>query len=215
VGFIHGFGLAASILVAVSISMRNIKWLRIINLAGSLLFVLYGYWIESLPVVLLNVFTAGVNIYYFFKLRTAMRSDYFDIMFTDVSTDEYVIHFLAFYGDDIIRFFPSFDPDPEIGTLAGTECCFILRKTLPVSLVAFRRELGDEIAILLDYAIPEYRDLKNARFFFNTAAERIASPGMYFSAAGEVPAHISYLRRLGFEEVGQRADNAVLFQKKV
>lgn len=213
---IHGFGLSASVLTALSLTMRNIKSLRSINLAGSLLLAMYGYLIRSYPVIALNLFTASVNIYYLWKLRLVSRiPDVFDVMFVDPEEDDYVRHFILFHEKDICRFFPSFDVDPVEGTLAGSECCFILRETIPVSLVVFRRDVGDEIAILLDYAVPAYRDMQNAKFFFETVATRIASPGMFFSAVGEVPAHTKYLRRLHFEEVGKRDDGAVLFQKKV
>jgi hypothetical protein len=195
--------------------MKNIKWLRILNLIGSFAFAAYGISIHSLPVILLNVFTVGVNIYYLYKLtKDSRKPETFEILFVDPLADSYVRRFILFYREDIARFFPSFDPNPETGTLAGTECCFILRETLPVSLIAFRRFPGEEIAILLDYAVPAYRDLKNARFFFETVSSRIAVPGAVFSAAGEVPAHAGYLRRLGFTETG-KTDGAILFQKKI
>jgi hypothetical protein len=209
--FIHGFGLCASILVALSLTMRNLKTLRILNLTGSLAFAIYGFFIKSYPVVILNLFTVGINIVYLIKFRwNSKRRPSFDIMFVDPLEDPYVQRFLLFYGEDISRFCPSFNPE-ELGETKG---CFILRETQPVSLVLFKREIGDEIAILLDYAIPAYRDFKNAKFFFSTATARIASPGMFFSAASEVPAHASYLRRMGFDEVGRRSDGTALFQKK-
>jgi hypothetical protein len=207
---IHGFGLFASILVALSLTMRNLKSLRVLNLTGSLVFAVYGYCIKSYPVIILNLFTIGVNIFYLIRLRWNGSRPSFDIMFVDPLEDPYVQRFLLFYGEDISRFFPSFDAE-KLDEVTG---CFILRETLPVSLVLFKKDIGGELAILLDYAIPAYRDFKNARFFFSSAAARIASPGMFFSAAGEVPAHTSYLRRMGFDEVGRRSDGAILFQKK-
>jgi hypothetical protein len=213
--FIEWFGIFASILVAVSITMKNLKWLRIMNLIGSFAFAVYGICIRSLPVILLNIFTVGANIYYLLKLRKdSRRPETFDSLFVDPVSDDYVRRFILFHGEDISRFFPSFDPNPETGTLAGTECCFILRETLPVSLVAFRRGPGEEIAILLDYAVPAYRDFKNAKFFFETVSSRISVPGAVFRAAGEVPAHANYLHRMGFVETG-RTDRAVLFQKEI
>ncbi|MDR2029709.1 MAG: YgjV family protein [Treponema sp.] len=213
--FIEWFGIFASVLVAVSITMKNIKWLRVLNLTGSFTFAVYGICIRSLPVILLNIFTVGINIYYLIKLRQDSRKpETFDVLFVNPLSDEYVRRFILFHREDISRFFPSFDPNPETGTLAGAECCFILRETLPVSLVAFRRGPGDEIAILLDYAIPAYRDLKNARFFFETVSARIAVPGAVFTAAAEVPAHVKYLRRMGFAETG-KTGGAVLFQRGI
>jgi hypothetical protein len=101
------------------------------------------------------------------------------------------------------RFNPSFNPDLQTGTLIGAECCFILRETLPVSLVAYKRGEEEEITILIDYVIPAYRDFKNAQFFFSNVVNRISGPGSVFMARGEVQAHTSYLRRMGFVETGK------------
>ena len=59
-------GYVAMICVAISLSLKNIKHLRIWNLAGAALFVAYGIVIESWPVVILNVFLSLVNIYHLF-----------------------------------------------------------------------------------------------------------------------------------------------------
>jgi hypothetical protein len=210
---IEFFGICASILVAVSITIKNIKGLRIMNLIGSFAFALYGLFIGSIPVMVLNLFTAGVNVFYLF-IANDRKPVSFDLMFVDAVNDEYTRHFLLHYGSDMARFFPSFNPDPETGHIAGAECCFILRETLPVSLVVFRRETEGEISILLDYAIPPYRDFRNARFFFETVSSRIARPGTVFRARSEVPAHAQYLRRMGFEEEGA-GETGILFRKVI
>ena len=44
-------GLVASILIAISIMMTNVKAFRIINLIGAGTFALYGFLIESVPVL--------------------------------------------------------------------------------------------------------------------------------------------------------------------
>jgi hypothetical protein len=207
------FGILASIIVAGSMAIRNVRWLRIVNLIGSLTFAVYGLAIHSIPVIALNLFTTGVNCFYLINFNTR-RPIAFDVMFVDAAKDEYTRHFLLYYSDDIVRFFPSFDPDPSTGGITGAECCFILRDTLPVSLVVFRREPGGDVSILLDYAIPAYRDFKNAKFFFETVSSRIAGPGTVFKARGEVLAHDKYLRLMGFEEAGSD-ETGVLFQKTI
>jgi hypothetical protein len=204
--------MAASLTVAISLTMQNIKRLRIVNLAGSIAFAVYGAGIHSISVLLLNLFTIGVNI--FFLRRLAKTPEHFEAVRVENDTDIYVRRFINFHLEDICRFFPSFNPDPENGTLAGADCYFILRGTLPVSLTAFRKGPDSEIAILLDYAVPAYRDYKNAKFFFETAAKEFASPGDEFIAQAEVPAHRAYLKRLGFEE-SKQSGGTVLFRKQV
>jgi hypothetical protein len=218
---VEGFGIFASLVIAVSLTIKNIKGLRIVNFVGSVLFAVYGILIRSPAVIILDTFTAVINIVYLFKMFSETnrneknRADIFDIMFV-TPEDDLFRRFLRFHGEDIRRFFPSFNPgldNPESGTLAGAESCFILRETMPVSLVSFKRENDAEITVLLDYAIPAYRDFRNANFFFNNVANRLAGPDTVFLASSEVPKHIYYLKRIGFTETG-REGNTVHFRKK-
>jgi|GEM_PF-3393360 len=62
-------GYAAMACVGLSLSMKKIKQLRIWNLVGALLFVIYGIAIESMPVLILNVFLSAVNIYHLLATR--------------------------------------------------------------------------------------------------------------------------------------------------
>ena len=208
-------GIAATLLVSASLCMKHIKALRIVNLTGSLIFIVYGFFINSLPILLLNSFAIIVNVYYLLQMKNEKtRSGLFDVLFVDSVENDILQRFVRFHGDDMRRFNPSFDPDLKTGTLIGAECCFILRETLPVSLVAFKRGEDDEITILLDYVIPVFRDYKTARFFFSNVINRIAVPGSVFIAKGEVKAHTSYLKRMGFVETG-REGATVYFRKAV
>jgi len=62
-------GYAASIMVALSLTMKDMVKLRVINFIGCTLFVTYGAIIDAWPVVAANGFIACVNIYYLRKLR--------------------------------------------------------------------------------------------------------------------------------------------------
>jgi hypothetical protein len=209
-------GIAASILICVSLCMTHIRSLRIVNLAGCIIFVTYGIIIGSLSIILTNSFSAILNIYFLFKMRNeTARADLFDLMFVNPGEDELVRRFVLFHASDIAKYFPSFNPDPATGTLAEAECCFILRETLPVSLVGYKRGKDDEITILLDYAVPAYRDLKSAEFFFNNMVDRIAGPGTVFVAKAEVPSHGAYLKRIGFTETEETEGGAPIFRRAI
>jgi len=209
-------GIAASILICASLCMTHIKSLRIINLLGSLTFIVYGLFIvPSLSILITNAFSAAVNIFYLIKmLSETNRADIFDILFVNPEEDELVRRFVLFHNDDIVKFFPSFDSNPQTGSLVGAECCFILRETLPVSLVAYKRGEDDEINIILDYAVPAFRDFKNAKFFFDNMVNRVATPGTVFVASTDIPKHISYLKKIGFTETGKQGDR-VYFRRAV
>jgi hypothetical protein len=57
-------GYLASVFVAVSLMMRSLTRLRVINLIGALLFTAYGLIISAYPVAAVNAFIVLVNIYY-------------------------------------------------------------------------------------------------------------------------------------------------------
>ena len=64
VNMIEMLGYMASGFVALSLMMRSLKKLRIINLVGSLMFTVYGFTIGAYPVAVLNAFIVLVNLYY-------------------------------------------------------------------------------------------------------------------------------------------------------
>lgn len=66
--WIEYVGYAASILIGISMFMKNIVKLRFINLLGSLLFTFYGFTIKAYPVAIVNLIIVFTNIYYIYKL---------------------------------------------------------------------------------------------------------------------------------------------------
>ncbi|MGI2853722.1 YgjV family protein [Shewanella algae] len=68
-------GYLASVLVAISLMMSNIKKLRWWNLLGAVLFVAYGMAIGAYPVALVNFFIALIDIYYLIRLYRYPQSN--------------------------------------------------------------------------------------------------------------------------------------------
>ena len=68
VPWIEYVGYAASILIGISMFMKDIVKLRFINLLGSLLFTFYGFTIKAYPVAIVNLIIVFTNIYYIYKL---------------------------------------------------------------------------------------------------------------------------------------------------
>jgi len=52
----------ASILIGVSMFMKDIVKLRFINLVGAILFTVYGFIIKSYPVAIVNLIISFTNI---------------------------------------------------------------------------------------------------------------------------------------------------------
>lgn len=68
INFYELLGYSASFLIALSLSMRSLLTLRVINLTGALLFTIYGLVIGALPVAALNFYIVLVNLYYLHQM---------------------------------------------------------------------------------------------------------------------------------------------------
>lgn len=187
------FGTAASLVIAASLMMRNLKRLRIINLAGSALFALYGLGIGSLPVFLVNVFIVGIDAFSLYRLRLEVSA--FSLLHTAPGESAYLAEFLRFYAKDIAKHVPGF----SLESAGEVEAVFVLRDLVPASLVVYRKRGEGVYDLLLDYAVPASRDYKSAEFFFEAASREIVGGAeARFYARSSVPVHVKYLRRLGF-----------------
>ena len=219
---------SASLVIAASLMMRNLKRLRLINLAGSLMFALYGLGIKSLPVFLVNVFIVLIDAWYLRRLRLEVSA--FSLLRAAPGDSAYLAEFLRFYAKDIARHVPGFSLEgpggaaanggtaegagAEGGAAGGTEAVFVLRDLVPASLVVYRKRGEGVYDILLDYAVPASRDYKSAEFFFEVASKEIAGGAeARFYTRSSVPVHERYLKRLGFvasdkggEEAGSEGD---------
>ena len=189
---IEYFGTAASVVVAVSLTQKNIKRLRILNLIGACAFSIYGFMINAIPVFGLNAFISVIDIYYLIEMKK--RKNYFELLVIEnPGKSVYLKRFIEFYSDDIKHFFPGFSQLIE----KDYEAVFVLRDVLPVSLVIYKHtECG--IRILIDYAIPAYRDMKNAAYFLNKIADTIHGDNNEIFAESGSRQHNRYLEKIGF-----------------
>ena len=62
-------GYAASAAVLISFLMKSIRILRTINTIGCLLFIAYGIFITSIPVIITNTAIVIINLYYLLKTK--------------------------------------------------------------------------------------------------------------------------------------------------
>lgn len=198
-------GYLASALVAFSLLTSNVLRLRVLNLAGALVFVTYAALTRAWPVLAVNLFVACIDLYYIVSLRS--KKDIFKLM--EVGTSDPLIgNFLSYYGRGIGQFFPDFD----LAKLNSPRCVFILRNLLPVGLFVYTEE-APEIRVHLDFVAEDYRDLKSARFLFNRPQNAETFRGFTaFTAVSGSPKHADYLVRVGFEEDKKRKG---FFRKKI
>ncbi len=185
-------GYTGSLLVALSLTMKSLQRLRIINMVGALFFIAYGLLIGALPIAFLNALTLSVNAYNLWRM--VQQKDYFTLM--EIRPDSaYLLHFLEFYRREISELIPTylFKPDEEQIVL------FILRNMVPVGLVIVK-QTDDAAKIFLDFVIPGYRDFRAGKFIFDESADYFWQKGIrrLVSAPGS-SRHESYLKRMGFE----------------
>lgn len=57
-------GYIASAVVLLSFLMRKMSTLRIVNTIGCAFFILYGFLLDSIPVIITNVAIVIINVYY-------------------------------------------------------------------------------------------------------------------------------------------------------
>lgn len=200
--FYELIGYTGSLLVAISLMMQSVFRLRVINLVGALFFVVYGFLIHAIPVILLNGLIVFVNIYYLVQMRS--KKDYFKLMEVNHQSP-YLKNFVDFYQKEIHEFFPSylFKPQPDQLVL------FVLRNMVPAALLIVRPQ-GENAEVFLDFVIPGYRDFRAGKFLFEESALYFRQKGIkqLISDPGN-PRHESYLKRMGFHAVSGKYQRAV------
>jgi len=195
-------GYAASALVAVSLTMGSLVKLRVINLAGAVLFAVYGALLGVWPVLLVNGFIAVVNVVFLVQLLNR-RPDYFQLMPMRDRDNPFLRRFLEFHAPDVRRFFPGFDLD----RLQNPTIVFVLRNMVPVGVLVCSPDTPGTLRIHLDYVLPPWRDLRCARYFYREWGPVLAENGFRrFVAHTEAGLHRNYLRRMGYRPDGERGE---------
>jgi hypothetical protein len=189
-------GYLASALVAVSLMMRSVLRLRVLNLFGAATFAVYGVLIGAIPVAVVNVLIVLINVYY---LRQMLASREFFRLLEVRPESDYLRAFLDHHRDEIARFVPGFRHD------AGSDhlIFFVLRDLVPAGVFIGERGPAGTLRVLLDFVTPQYRDFRTGRYVFRDQDDFFRTQGIRAieSEAGN-PTHEAYLRRMGFAPAG-------------
>lgn len=202
-------GYIASVVIAISVMNTNVLRLRLFNLAGAILFTIYGFLIKAWPVAGLNLFVAGVNCFHLYRI---LRSkEYFKLL--EVKPDsEYLRHFLAHHLADIKKDTPRFkhEPAPDQVTL------FVLRNTVPAGVFIGTPQKNGDLVVELDYVTPDYRDLKVGQFLLQEQVDYFRQRGVKCMVSGAGSArHANYLKEMGFIPAAPTDDTDILFKRSV
>lgn len=187
-------GYAASVIIALSMTMSSIVKFRWINLLGASTFSIYGFLIGAIPVGILNGFIVLVDLYYLKKIY--LKKDTFDTL--EIRKDnKYLLKFLDFHKQDIQKYFPGFEYKPEMNTISF----FVLRNTNVAGIFLAHEEGEHVLKVGLDYAVPQYRDYKSGKFVYESMLKSLLERSVTkIVAKGSSPKHIKYLKKCGFKK---------------
>ncbi len=73
--YVEYIGYAASFFVLLSFVMKKITTLRMVNIVGCGLFIAYGAFILSWPIIITNVAIVLVNCFYLFQHYSSAEKD--------------------------------------------------------------------------------------------------------------------------------------------
>ena len=197
--FITIFGTFASVIIAISLTIKRVKLFRYLNFMGAMLFAGYGYLIGSIPIIVVNLFIAVVDIYFYLPL--ILNREKFEFIVNSSDTKFFSELFIKHYKKDILKFFPDF----EEKSLKEMNSAYILRDMVPVLLMLYKDSEGEDIEILMDYATPQFRDYKSSSYFFDYAVHHLGidmSSKKFFKVHSAVPTHDRYLKKMGFKRIG-------------
>ncbi len=187
-------GYAASIIIAISMTMSSIVKFRLINLIGASTFSIYGFIIGALPVGFLNGFIVIVDIYYLYNIYAKKEVfEYLEVR----AENRYLIRFLEFHNSDIQKHFPDFSYKPEMNTVS-----FFILRNMSVAGIFLAHKLNNEtLKVGLDYVIAEYRDFKNGKYIYLRLRNKFIEAGYKkVVTSGDSKEYIWYLKKLGFKE---------------
>ncbi len=187
-------GYAASVIIAVSMTISSIVKFRWINMVGALTFSIYGFLIGAIPVGILNGIIVLVDAYYLIVIYT--KKEIFEILELRPE-NRYMIRFIEYHNTDIQKFFPGFSYKPDMNTVSF----FILRNMSVAGLFLAHREDGNILKVGLDYVIPEYRDFKNGKYVYLRVRKNFIDSGFTkVMTEGKSVKYVQYLKKLGFKE---------------
>ena len=101
-------GYFSTLLVLVSFLMTSVVKLRLVNLVGSGIFVVFALLTKSYPTAIMNIGICAINIYFLIRLMKAKR---LTTMLPIELDNAYLKEFLKLYKEDIRTYFPAFNTE--------------------------------------------------------------------------------------------------------
>ncbi|THB62964.1 MAG: hypothetical protein D6B26_06530 [Spirochaetaceae bacterium] len=229
---IEGLGYLASFTVAISLLMVSVLKLRIINLIGSTMFLIYGLLIGSVPIVITNVCVVSINIVNLRRLRSGNKAVQYNDMGGELRPQVEV--FANEYLQDIRRFFPYFSVEQIAAAEEAGGRVFAAVRNLKVvgfavvfpvagvgsvlkpdrAMLIQNNSSGREHCFLLDYIVPRYRGLGLVRGLHELVIHQAGSSvdALLALTPQSSRKYAAFLQNNGFSFLAQK-DGDVLYRK--
>ena len=189
---IEGVGYLGSFLVLVSMLMTSVVKLRIINMIGNAVCTAYAIITKTWPIAALNACLFIINVYHLIRLFRVKKQ--YEQVKTDLC-DGYLSYLFDKNIDDIHIFFPTFSRTAVEPAVTRLVLCG--KDPAGLFLANEAGEDGKDLEIILDYALPAYRDASVARYLY----KQLACEGYRSLILNiEAPRHDAFMKKIGYEK---------------
>lgn len=200
------FGWIGSAVLVWSLLQTRILRLRVLNLTGCVLSIIYAALSGIWPILGLNAVLALINIFHLRKLtsRAAKRASYSVV--TVSPSDAYFEFLLKKHAPGIAATHPHFEgPTPQ------SEAYLILHEDETVGMVVLAEEetsKGQKVAqILLDFVTPRFRDFTPGQYLFKDSGLLVDRGLSRVITASNLDAPtLKYYNAIGFDSVADHAE---------
>jgi len=153
-------GWVGSAVLVWSLLQTRILRLRVINLVGCVILIVYNGAAGVWPMLGLNVVLAVINIYFLRKLLSTRHSDASYAVVEVDADDAYLRYLMARHAPDLATFYPGFDPLAPY----GGEAYLVLRDEETVGYVLLHPEADGVARVDVDYVTERFRDFTPGEF---------------------------------------------------
>ena len=156
--FMEIFGYIGTGVVIISMLMTSVTMLRVINVCGGVISLIYAAYCNAWPIVLLNGTLVTINI------TQLILAHFRKSKLNDVKTDAEnadLAYFRFVNSDDINKAFPNYNFHISEGNEAHLVC-----HEGEVTAILIGKRRGDKIDVDIDYAVPKHIEMSSLNHMY-------------------------------------------------
>ncbi len=186
--YLEIFGYIGTALVIISMLMTSVVKLRVINICGSTISMIYAIFGRAWPIVLLNASLVAINVFQLLRMRLSHSKCSF--VKTDMR-DKNLAYFMFLYSDDIIKHFPDYNFRNDEGKEAH-----LVYYGGEIAAILIGKRHSEEFQAEIDYVAPKFRDFSVSKQLY----KRLKTSGV---SKLTVPFANDYLLKHGYSGTEQ------------